>query len=72
MVRSLWEHGGTLTELVARLQEHQRRADALAREAEELRLALTDILWRMYIGGQPPAASEVSSTLETTRPQACG
>jgi hypothetical protein len=72
MVHTLWEHGGSLAELVRRMQQHERRAQGLAREAEALRLELTDILRRMYIGGQPPAASEVSSTLETTRPQACG
>jgi hypothetical protein len=39
----------------------------LAREAEELRVELTDIIRRMYIGGSPPKASEVSP-VERTNP----
>jgi hypothetical protein len=50
MVQSLWEHGGALAALVGRLQEHERRAVALAREAAELRLDLTVILRKMYLG----------------------
>jgi hypothetical protein len=53
MVHTLWEHGGSLAELVRRLQEHERRAQALAREAAELRTTLTDILRAMYIGSAP-------------------
>jgi predicted transcriptional regulator len=67
MVVRLWEQGGSLAELVRRLQEQERQAQALAREAEELRVELTDIIRRMYIGGSPPKASEVSP-VERTNP----
>jgi hypothetical protein len=61
MVVRLWEHGGALAELVKRMQEHERRAQALAREALELRLELTDLLHRMYIGGVPSPGFEASA-----------